>query len=136
MGHAVVLQHADQDERVCGSVVLDDVDVGVHVKNLLHRLPQRRMFLCRPFWCGRFDAHNMRWPTACGRCALYPGYEPTSAKANLWSLLESSPALLMSVPSTSKLISVVMFAGGPDPAAACRRGSAFKAGTILRSNVV
>ena len=41
MRHAVVRQHADQDQRVGAAVVLDDVDVGVNVKHLLQSL--RRM---------------------------------------------------------------------------------------------
>ena len=34
VGNAVVAQHRNEDEGICGAVVLDDVYVGVHTKNL------------------------------------------------------------------------------------------------------
>ncbi len=34
VGNAVVAQHGNEDEWICGAVVLDDVDVGVHTKDL------------------------------------------------------------------------------------------------------
>lgn len=35
----MVLQHTDQNQRVGGAMVLDDIDVGVDIEHCFHPLP-------------------------------------------------------------------------------------------------
>ena len=99
--HAVVGQHADQDQRVGAAMVLDDVDVGVDVKHPLQSLRQTMAGRLGRVWQPLLTDANSFHPMTVQTMPRTGGGACTSANASLCSLLASSPMLLISVPSTS-----------------------------------
>lgn len=101
--HAMVGQHADQDQRVGAAMVLDDVDVSVDVKHPLQSLRQMLAGRLGRVWQPLLMDANSFHPITVQTMPRTGGGACTSANASLCSLLASSPMLLISVPSTSAL---------------------------------
>ena len=103
MRHAVVCQHADQDQRIGAAVVLDNIDVGVDVKHPLQSLRQMMAGRVGRVWQPLLTDADSFHPITVQTMPQMGGGACTSANASLCSLLASSPMLLISVPSTSAL---------------------------------